>query len=105
MSSSAIRLRAKAHGDRVEVKALMRHPMEPGTRRDEQTGELVLAHYIQEVTCQCNGVVVMRAHWGPAISQNPYFSFAFQGASPGDEVTLYWIDNRGHSARQSVLVS
>ncbi|MDH5446607.1 MAG: thiosulfate oxidation carrier complex protein SoxZ, partial [Gammaproteobacteria bacterium] len=35
--------------------------------------------------------------WGPAVSKNPYLSFAFTGAKAGDSVKLSWVDNTGKS--------
>ncbi len=44
-----IRIRAQLDGDTCEVKALMRHPMETGLRKN-QAGDAIPAHYIEEVT-------------------------------------------------------
>lgn len=102
--TGTIKIRAKDKGDFVELKALMSHVMETGNRRDSQTGELVPAHYIQEVTVEANGELVMRANWGPAISKNPYLSVAFSGASKGDAVEVSWVDNKGESASQDAVI-
>ncbi len=32
-----------------------------------------------------NGKPVLRAHWGPAISKNPYLQFKLKDAKPGDK--------------------
>ena len=99
-----IKIRAKDKGDHVEVKALMSHDMETGTRKDSKTGELIPAHFIQEVTVEANGEVVMRANWGPAVSKNPYLSVVFTGASKGDTVKISWVDNMGESASQDAEI-
>ena len=44
-----IKIRAQKKGDITEVKALMRHPMETGMRKD-QAGDLIPAHFITEVS-------------------------------------------------------
>ncbi len=95
--ASGIKVRAKVKDGVAEVKALIKHDMETGTRKDDKTGELVPAHHITEVTCEHNGKVVMKADWGPAISKNPYFSFKFGGASTGDKVKISWVDNKGET--------
>jgi sulfur-oxidizing protein SoxZ len=102
--AGTIKIRAKDKGDHIEVKALMSHAMETGTRKDSKTGELVPAHYIQEVTVEANGEVVMRANWGPAVSKNPYLSAVFTGASKGDTVKVSWVDNKGESASQDAEI-
>jgi sulfur-oxidizing protein SoxZ len=89
------KIRAKVKGDVAEVKALMQHPMESGTRIDADTGEAVPKHYIKEVVCKHNGTVVNRAYWGTAVSKNPYVAFSFKGAKPGDMLEISWVDNTG----------
>jgi len=93
--TDSIKILAEIEGEVVTFKSLMRHPMETGQRRDEQTGELVPAHFIREVTVEHGGRVVMTALWGTGISANPYLSFKFRGAKAGDPIRLSWVDNRG----------
>ena len=64
-----IRVKAKVKDGVAEVKCLMQHEMETGTRKDDKTGELVPAHYITEVVAEHNVNVVMRANLGPAVSK------------------------------------
>lgn len=92
----SIKIRAKVKGSACEVKALIKHVMETGMRKDKKTGENIPAHFIQEVTCQHNGETVMSAEWGTSISKNPYLSFKFRGAKKGDTLSLSWVDNKGN---------
>jgi sulfur-oxidizing protein SoxZ len=95
---SSIRIKAKVKDGVAEVKSLMKHEMETGTRKDQKTGELVPAHHITEVVAKHNGKVVMQANWGPAVSKNPYFAFSFRNAKPGDKLEISWVDNKGEQA-------
>ena len=95
--AKSIRIRAKAKGSTVTVKALITHPMETGMRKDKKTGNKIPAHFIQEVKCEYGGKTVVNAQWGAAVSKNPYLSFAFTGAKAGDAVKLSWVDNKGQS--------
>ena len=95
--ANTIKIRAKMKGGVCEVKALIKHPMETGLRKDKKTGKEIPAHFIQEVTCQHNGKTVMSADWGTAVSSNPYLSFNFKGAKKGDKFKLSWKDNMGES--------
>lgn len=95
--ANSIKIRAKAKDGIASVKCLMSHIMETGTRRDSKTGNIVPAHFIEEVTCKHNGKVVMTANWGPAVSKDPYLSFEFKGAASGDTVSISWRDNKGES--------
>lgn len=97
MAEKSIRIRANITGDATEVKALMSHPMETGLRKDAKTGEKIPAHFIKEVTAEHKGKAVMVAHWGVAVSKNPYLSFKFKGGKAGDTVKISWVDNKGAS--------
>ena len=93
-----IKIRAKLKGDIAEVKALLPHDMESGQRRDPDSGELVPAHYITDVTVKLNGETVLVAYWGTAVSKNPYVAFSLQDAAAGDVVKISWIDNESDSS-------
>ena len=95
--ANTIKVRAKLAGDVTTVKALVSHPMDTGLVKDKKTGKVIPAHFIQEVTCEHNGNVVLTALWGVAISKNPYLSFRFKGAKVGDKLVLRWVDNKGES--------
>jgi len=41
--ASNIKIKATLSGDVAQIKSLMMHPMETGTRKDADTGELVPA--------------------------------------------------------------
>jgi len=97
MAKSSIKIRAKAKKGVTTVKALMSHPMETGMRKDKKTGEVIPAHFIQEVTAEWNGKTVMTAYWGGAVSKNPYLSFKFNGGAKDEELTLSWKDNQDGS--------
>ncbi|MFZ5573803.1 MAG: thiosulfate oxidation carrier complex protein SoxZ [Pseudomonadota bacterium] len=90
-----MRIRATMAGDVADVKVLMNHPMETGTRKDAKTGQLVPAHYITEVTATLNGKTVLDAEIGPAVSKNPFLGFRVKGAKAGDTVAVKWVDNTG----------
>lgn len=97
MAENTIKVRAKESGGVTTVKALMTHEMESGQRKDKTTGELVPAHFIQEVKGELNGKLVMTALWSGGVSKNPYLSFQFKGGAKGDMVKLTWTDNKGDS--------
>lgn len=90
-----MRIRATMAGDVADVKVLMNHPMETGLRKDAKTGQLVPAHFIQEVTATINGKEVLTADLGSGISKNPYLGFKVKGAKAGDKIVVNWVDNTG----------
>ena len=93
--AGSMRVRAKEKDGVVTVKALITHPMETGLRKDSD-GNVVPAHFIQEVTATVGGEVVFTANWGTGVAKNPYLSFKYKG-SKGDLLTLTWTDNMGDS--------
>ena len=102
--ANSIRIRAQAKDGETTVKALITHPMETGMRKDKKTGEKIPAHFIQEVSCKHYGASVMTAHWGPAVSKNPYVSFVLASAKAGDTIELSWTDNKGEKDTASTDV-
>jgi len=102
---ASIKIRAKLSGDVTTVKALIKHPMDTGLVKDKKTGNVIPAHFIQEVTCEHGGNKVMTAMWGAAVSKNPYLSFKFAGAKAGDTIKLSWVDNKGESDSAETQVS
>ena len=102
--ANSIKVRAKLKGDVTEVKALMSHPMETGLRKDKKTGEIIPAHFIQEVVCTWKDQQVMNALWSGGVSKNPYIAFKFKGAAKGDTIKLAWTDNQEQSDEASVEI-
>jgi sulfur-oxidizing protein SoxZ len=95
--ASKIKVKAKLKGDTAEVKSLMMHPMETGSRKDPDTGATIPAHHITQLTFANNGNPVMVVDCSTAVSRDPYFSFSFQGAKAGDTLSVQWVDNKGET--------
>jgi len=104
MPANTIKIKAQLDGGVTTVRALISHAMETGQRKDAKTGQLIPAHFIQEVRAAHNGQPVLTAQWGPAVSKNPYLSFQFRGAKPGDTLTLSWVDNKGESDQTGITL-
>jgi sulfur-oxidizing protein SoxZ len=94
---ASIKIRAKAKGDEVTVKALITHPMETGLRKDSKTGNKIPAKFIQEVTVESGAKKLITAYWSGGVSKNPYLSFKYKGGKKGDPIKLSWADNTGES--------
>lgn len=98
MAAKAVKIRGKVKDGIAQIKALMPHPMETGTRRDA-AGNIIPAHFIENVTCEHNGTVTMKAEWGPSVSKNPYMAFKVINAKSGDVIKITWTDNLGESSQ------
>ncbi len=97
------RLKAKMKGDKVNVKAIVSHPMHTGRGKDKKTGEKIPAHYINEVIVTANGKTLLTADWSGTISKNPYLSFNYAGKS-GDKIKLSWKDNQDNAGEAEKTV-
>ncbi len=96
MAKSTIKLRTKDKGGKIQVKALIKHPMNTGLAKNKKTGEKIPADYITEVLVEANGKPVLTAKWSGSVSKNPFLSFTYAGAK-GDAVKLSWKDRAGKS--------
>jgi sulfur-oxidizing protein SoxZ len=101
--AKTITIRARELNGQVNVKSIIRHPMETGLRKIKKTGKKIPPHYIKEVIVSRNNRMVMEIFWGKSISRNPYLSFQISG-SKGDSIAISWLDNRGNSDSASISV-
>ena len=99
-----MRIRAVAKDGVVNVKVLMSHEMETGQRKDN-AGNVVPAHFIQNVTAVHNGKTVLSAQWGPAVSKNPFLEFNFKGGLKGDKIQVTWTDNKGDKRTDEAAIN
>jgi sulfur-oxidizing protein SoxZ len=102
--ADSVKIRAKQLGSSVEVKLLIAHEMETGLRKTPE-GVLVPAWFIQTITVMCNGLVVLKAQCGTAVSKNPFLSFTFSGGKKGDRIQVQWVDNKGGQGKGEARVS
>ena len=95
--AGTIKARTSIKDGLTTVQAIIRHPMHNGYTKDDITGEVTPAHYIENVTVHHGDKMVMQCDWSRAVSRNPYLSFIFAGAKPGDQLKISWSDNNGES--------
>jgi len=91
-------------GEVIEIKTLIAHPMETGTRRSND-GSLVPRFLLHTFEAKFAGREVFRAtlHAGTAV--NPFISFFMKVPGPG-EFEFTWIEDGGNttSERYSLTV-
>ena len=93
--ASTIKISAKIKDGVANVKSLMLHPMETGSRVDPDSGKTVPVHHITQLIFTNNGKQVLVANFSTAVSKNPFFGFSFEGAKAGDTLKVSWVDNNG----------
>lgn len=93
-TSSTIQVRSSVKKGVATIKCLISHPMETGMRKDKK-GKLIPAKFIQNLSCEHAGNIVLDAELNGSVSTNPYIKFKFSGAKKGDTLKLNWVDNKG----------
>ena len=74
---ATIRIAAPAtarRGEVIELKAMIRHPMETGYRRDIN-GEQIPEDILDRFECRYNGEVVFAADFFRAVAADPFLAF------------------------------
>lgn len=104
MTTKPMKIRAWVDGESTTVKTIIFHPMETGQRKDKKTGKVIPAHFIQELTCEHGNRAVLTCLWSTAVSKNPFLSFRFKGAKPGDTLTIHWKDNQGNTGSGETVI-
>jgi len=104
MAERKMRMRTRAQDGGVELQVLVSHPMESGLRTDKNTGKKIPPHFIQRMTLEHNGKVVVTVSTGPAISEDPLIGFRLKAAKQGDKLKVFWSDNMGESATLEGIV-
>ncbi len=91
-------------GEVFEAKALIKHKMETGQRKDRKTGEKVPRFIINKFTAEYNGKQVFASDWHPAIAANPFISFHAKASESGTMV-FKWTDDKGKTVEASAKVN
>ena len=71
----------------------------------DESGKRVPAHYIETLVVHCKDRVVLDAHLGMAVSENPFLAFSFKGGEKGDRIEATWSDNLGDRRTDETLIS
>ncbi len=80
-------------GEAIEIKALMRHPMETGYRMTDM-GEPIERHIVERFRVTYAGEEVFAIDLTQGVAANPFFAFFVTAAESG-ELVFTWEDNRG----------
>lgn len=95
---------AKVKDNVTRVRLRGTHPMERGDRTDAETGELIPAKFLQEISVQHKAKTVFSAQLGSGVATDPYFSFSFAGGEKDDQLVLIWVENTGATAIETAKI-
>lgn len=104
MASIRLAVPEKAAVDEViEVKALIRHPMESGHRRGSR-GEVIPRDIITRFECNYAGDQVFAADFHPGVAANPLITFFVRALKSGD-LNFTWTDQHGESWSETATLT
>jgi sulfur-oxidizing protein SoxZ len=91
-------------GDVVKIDFMAMHPMETGMRKDKESGNLIPAHFIDEVKFMFNDTLITKMVIWESLSVNPLMSVSFKVPGAG---TLKVIakDNKGQSVETTAAIN
>jgi sulfur-oxidizing protein SoxZ len=98
------KIRTRTQEGAVEVLVLVTHPMETGMRKDKASGQVIPAHFIQELNIELNGKLMASASLGIGVSENPLLGFRSKTAKKGDKLKISWKDNKGEAGTAEAVV-
>ena len=88
----------------ITIKTMAEHVMEPGVRRDPETGVIYPKKIIDAVICRFNGQQIYKSQWFSGVSANPFMSFKMRAITSG-LVEVEWVDDYGQSTyKKAVLI-
>ena len=79
------------------------HVMEPGVRRDPDTGVIYPKKIIDQVICRFNGKQIYKSQWFSGVSANPFMSFKMKALTSG-LVEVEWVDDYGQSSFKKAVI-
>lgn len=87
-----------------ELKILISHPMENGRNRDAN-GQLIPAHFIQELQIVRNQSLLINLQLGGSVSKQPFLIFHLEKLESGDKIGVTWVDNQSQSDTAEQIIA
>ena len=106
LAAARVSMPAEARaGEIIEIKALIRHPMETGYRVDPR-GQPIARHIVQRFTVAYDGEEVFGMDLTQGVAANPFIAFSTIATQSG-ELVFTWEDDLGEviTVRKSLTVT
>jgi len=91
-------------GEIVTIKTMAEHIMEPGVRRDPETGLVYPKFTIDKVIVRYNGKKIFQSNWYSGVSENPFMSFKIKVEESG-LLEVEWIDIYDQSTYKRAVIN
>jgi sulfur-oxidizing protein SoxZ len=91
------------HGEVIEIRATVQHPMETGFRVGGD-GRMLARNLVRRVECRFDGELVFAADLHPAMAANPYLAFPLRATASG-LLTVTWQGDAGFSHSESARIN
>ena len=92
-----------AAGEVLELKAMIKHPMESGYRRGPR-GEVIERDIITRFECRYNDRLAFAADYHAGVAANPIITFHIKADVSG-ELEFQWIDQHGAKWSETRTIS
>jgi len=84
-------------GDTVKVSFMVSHPMDTGMATNKESGKIIPAHYIDDITFSFDGTPFTKMKVWESISANPFFAVNYKVTGKG-KISVDYTDNMGEKA-------
>ncbi|MES2955141.1 MAG: thiosulfate oxidation carrier complex protein SoxZ [Pseudomonadota bacterium] len=91
------------HGEVIEIRTTIAHPMETGFRPGED-GKTLPRDIIRRLSCRYNGELVFSAEMFSAVAANPYVAFHTVATDSGT-LSLTWEGDQGFSQTENLKLT
>lgn len=86
------------------IQSLIKHPNDTGLIKDEKTGQIIPAFFIQSLKVEFEGELVYEMRLAAAVSKDPYFAYSLKVDKPG-KLKMTWTDNKGAVYEQTADIN
>lgn len=86
------------------IQTLIKHPNDTGLIKDEKTGQIIPAFFIQSFKVEFEGEPVYEMRLAAAVSKDPYIAFSLKVDKPG-KLKMRWTDNKGAVYEQTTDIN
>lgn len=90
-------------GDIIDVNVIALHPMETGIRKNNETGEVIPAHYITELKLYFDEKMVTNMVIWETLSRDPFMQVNFKVPKAGN-LRAVIKDNLGEVSEQTIAI-